>query len=64
MPRTPKWDEPAITLSARVRPDSAKKIDSIVYVTRRNKSEITDEIIALGLPLWLKRNPLPKEATA
>jgi hypothetical protein len=60
MARTPKYNEPTKPLSLRPRPSSADQLKAIVEATGRTRAEIADEVLALGFPVWLKRNPINK----
>jgi hypothetical protein len=62
MARTPRYERAASPVSFRPRPANEDAINRIVALTGLTRSEVADEIITLGIPVFLRKKPELKEA--
>jgi hypothetical protein len=62
MARKPKYERAASPVSFRPRPANEDAINRIAQLTGLTRSEIADEIITVGIPVFIRKQPKLKEA--
>jgi hypothetical protein len=64
MARRPKYGRVIKPVTFRPSPENEEKLNSAIESTGRTLTEITDEVLTIGFPVWLRKNSPKKAATA